>query len=81
MNRDNPNQTPQLLSAKALAKMLSLSVRSVWRLRAGQKLPEPVKVGGAIRWRQADIERWAAMGCPDTKEFEMFRDMVAGGKK
>jgi predicted DNA-binding transcriptional regulator AlpA len=61
--------------------MLSLSVRSVWRLRAGQKLPEPVKVGGAIRWRQADIEKWAAMGCPGRKEFEMFRNMVEGGKK
>jgi predicted DNA-binding transcriptional regulator AlpA len=78
---ENKNQTCQPLSAKALAKLLSLSVRSVWRLRAGQKLPEPVKVGGAIRWRQADIEKWAAMGCPGRKEFETFRDMVAGGKK
>jgi predicted DNA-binding transcriptional regulator AlpA len=78
---EHRDQNCQLLSAKTLARMLSLSVRSVWRLRAGQKLPEPVRVGGAIRWRQTDIERWAAMGCPGRKEFETFRDMVAGGKQ
>ncbi len=70
------NQRCQLLSAKALAKMLSLSVRSIWRLRASGKLPEPVQIGGAVRWRQQDIERWEVMGCPKRKEFEASKDIV-----
>ena len=73
---ENTKQNCQLLSAKTLAKMLSLSARTVWRLRSSGKLPEPVKVGGAIRWRQQDIERWTAMGCPNRKEFEAFKDMA-----
>ena len=64
------NQTCQLLSAKALAKMLSLSARTVWRYRSSDQLPRPVKVGGAIRWRHTDIEKWISMDCPDRKTFE-----------
>lgn len=66
----------QLLTAKSLGAMLSLSARSVWRLRSAQKLPNPVKVGGAIRWRLSDIEQWMSMDCPNRKEFETFGDEV-----
>lgn len=81
MTNKNTNQTCQLLSAKALSKILATSVRSIWRYRSAQALPEPVKVGGAIRWRQSDIEKWVHMGCPNRKEFETFKDMVAGGRE
>lgn len=78
---ENRKQNYQLLSAKMVAEMLATSVRSVWRYRSAGRLPAPVKVGGAIRWRQADIEKWVSMGCPDRKEFEMFAEMAEGGKK
>lgn len=79
---EKTNQNIQLLSAKALAKMLSLSPRTIWRLRSSGKLPEPVKVGGAIRWRlEQDIKPWLSMGCPDRMEFERFKDLVDGGEK
>lgn len=76
MSNENTSQTCQLLSAKELAKMLSTSVRSVWRYRSSGRLPETVKIAGAIRWRQQDIEQWISMGCPDRKEFETFRDVA-----
>lgn len=63
-------QSCQLLSAKALAKILSSSVRSIWRYRSSGRLPETLKIAGAIRWRQQDIELWISMGCPDRKTFE-----------
>ncbi len=45
------------LSARQLAGLLSISVRSVWRLAAAGKLPEPVRLGRRIaRWREADVE-------------------------
>jgi excisionase family DNA binding protein len=53
-----------LLSAKTLAKRLEVSVRTLWRLRSSGKLPEPVRIGGVIRWRTADIDAWVAAGCP-----------------
>ena len=74
MTNKNTNQNCQLLTAKALGKMLSLSARTVWRLRSSGKLPAPVKVGGAIRWEQGIIEKWIRMGCPDCKEFETRKE-------
>jgi len=65
----------QLLSAKALAKILSTSVRSIWRYRSSGRLPETVKIAGAIRWRQQDIEEWISMGCPNQKEFLARREV------
>ena len=47
---------PLLVDAKALAKMLSCSVRSVWRMRSAGQLPAPVKLGRSIRWDRRDIE-------------------------
>ena len=60
------SETPSLLlSAQMLAKRLAVSVRTLWRLRSTGKLPEPVRLGGAVRWRAADIDAWVAAGCPD----------------
>ena len=69
-------QNTQLLTAKALAKILSTSVRSIWRYRSSGRLPKTVKIAGAIRWKQQDIEQWIALGCPDYKEFEARKRAV-----
>lgn len=44
-----------LLRAREVARLLAVSVRSVWRLAATGLIPAPVKVGGATRWRACDI--------------------------
>lgn len=63
-----PDAPALLMSAQTLAKRLEVSVRTLWRLRSSGKLPVPVRVGGAVRWRAADIEAWVAAGCPDLHE-------------
>ena len=70
------NNNIQLLSAKKLAGKLLLSARTVWRLRSAGKLPKPVCVGGSIRWRQSDINRWLELDCPDQRTF----DAMGGGE-
>ena len=55
---------PSLLSAESVARMLQVSVRTLWRLRSSGKLPKPVKVGGSIRWRADDVHQWIEAGCP-----------------
>lgn len=52
-----------LLSAKELAKMLAVSVRTVWRLRSAGQLPIPVMIGGSCRWKLRDIEEWLSVNC------------------
>lgn len=60
----------QLLSAKQLGLMLALSKRQIFRLNACGLLPRPVKIGGAVRWKLADISCWQEMNCPARQEFE-----------
>jgi predicted DNA-binding transcriptional regulator AlpA len=67
-------QTEKLLTAKAVAEMLSLSKRQIFRMRSTGLICSPVKVGaGAIRWRNSDIELWISMDCPDQKTFEAMQ--------
>lgn len=72
MEKQASNQTPKLLSAKALAKQLSISTRTLWRYRSAGRLPRPVQIGGvgAIRWLQRDIDKWIGMSCPPQRDFE-----------
>ena len=60
----------KLLTAKDLGQLLALSKRQIFRLNSCGKIPNPLKVGGSIRWRQTDINLWLEMGCPPQNEFQ-----------
>jgi predicted DNA-binding transcriptional regulator AlpA len=66
---------PLLLSAADLAELLSVSVATVWRLRAAGKLPRPSTALGKqlVRWDAAEIRRWVSSGCPALKEWNFIR--------
>lgn len=68
----------QLLTAKELGLLLALSKRQIFRLNACGKIPKPLKISGAVRWRLADIIRWQDLNCPDRKEFEARQKAGAG---
>ncbi len=53
-----------LLTKRQLADTLRLSKRSIDRHIAEGKLPKGFLVGGARRWRRAEIDLWIACGCP-----------------
>ncbi len=53
-----------LLSADKVAALLDISERSLWRLRSAGAIPQPVRLGGSVRWRREDILEWMAQGCP-----------------
>ena len=44
-----------LISCKQLARMLSTSTRTAWRLLSAGKLPKPISIGGSKRWKISDI--------------------------
>jgi len=68
----------QLLSAKQLGQRLSLSKRQIFRLNSCGKIPTPLKIGGAVRWNQTDIDLWISLGCPSRAELEVRRKVGAG---
>ena len=49
-------QPADLLSAKAVGRMLGISSRTVWRRNSAREIPAPVKVGGLTMWRRNEIE-------------------------
>jgi len=47
----------EFLTAKEFARLLSISKRTLFRLRAKGRVPEPVEVStNIIRWRACDIQ-------------------------
>lgn len=56
---------PPLVDVKAVAWMLSISVRQVWNMhQTGALGPLPVKLGTRTLWRKDEIEAWISAGCP-----------------
>ena len=54
-----PARGKDLLTAQEVADRLSIGVRTLWRLVAQQKLPQPVRYSRKlVRWKSADIDRY-----------------------
>ena len=68
------NQPHQLLNAKTLGQMLSLSKRQIFRLNSCGKLPAPIRIGGAVRWSAEEISAWLAASAPDRRTWEVMRE-------
>lgn len=49
-----------MLTARQLADLLGINLRSVYRRKLDGTLPEPVQVGRSVRWRRSDVEVWLA---------------------
>ena len=63
--KEEPNMSePVLLTVKEVAEMLGLSERTVYRLADMGKMPRPVKIGAAVRWRRSELDTWIEDGCP-----------------
>ena len=44
-----------LVPVKEAAAMLSIGESTLWREVKAQRLPAPIKIGGATRWRVSDL--------------------------
>ncbi len=55
---------PILISVDELATILGVSSRTVWRLLSAGKLLHPIRLGGVVRWRYAEVRQWIDDGCP-----------------
>jgi excisionase family DNA binding protein len=67
MNPDNDTQVePErlLYSAGDAAKVLSLSRSALYDGVSAGRIPAPVRIGGRVLWRRAELAAWVADGCP-----------------
>ena len=50
---------PELLTSQQVAERLSVSVRTLWRLVAAGKFPQPVRYNRKlVRWKSAEVARY-----------------------
>ena len=73
--------TEKSLTAKALAKMLSLSKRQIFRLNSCGKIPAPIRIGGSVRWSAQERAEWLAAGAPDRKTSERIQKVGKGPRR
>ncbi|MFW6119264.1 MAG: helix-turn-helix transcriptional regulator [Planctomycetota bacterium] len=59
-----------LLTAKELAARLKVGRSTLYRHVSTGRVPEPLKLGGATRWRAEEIADWIAAGCPPRNRWE-----------
>ena len=50
--------TPRYLTARDIADMLRVDAKTVRRWRTNGLLPDPIVIGGVIRWRADEIDSW-----------------------
>lgn len=60
----NHHDPMKLITISELADLLRISERSVWRLVSSGQMLKPLRIGGSVRWRLADVHRWLQDGCP-----------------
>lgn len=56
-------EVAKLIDVEAVAGMLGVSSRHVYRLSDAGKMPRPFKLGGAVRWNRQTIVDWINGGC------------------
>ena len=64
MKNTATSSDPELINASELAKLLSLSVRTVWRLKSAGKLPKSLQLGRSVKWQKNEIVAWLESKCP-----------------
>ena len=65
----------RLLRAVDVGQILNCSKRSVHRYCSAAKIPAPVRINGAVRWKLSDIELFLQWNCPDRQEFEARKEV------
>ena len=61
-------------SPKQLAKLLGVSVDTIYRMRDDGELPPELPIQKRVtRWKIEDIELWFDLDCPKTKNFARLK--------
>ena len=56
------DSAPGLLSAADLARLFQVQEKTIRRWRDEGRLPEPVQIGGVVRWHAGELDAWLRGG-------------------
>jgi predicted DNA-binding transcriptional regulator AlpA len=78
MAKENTNQnTETLLSTRAVAKILSLSPRTVHRLNSSGLIIKPLRISGSVRYVKSELMAWIEAGMPNRQTWEATKGGAA----
>jgi len=65
-NESNKKRSDErlLLNASEVAQLLNVSRSTIYALHSAGRIPLPVRLGRAVRWRTDELREWVAAGCP-----------------
>jgi excisionase family DNA binding protein len=59
VDRPERKTGPELMTSQQVAERLAVSVRTLWRLVAAGKFPQPVRYNRKlVRWKTTDVSRY-----------------------
>lgn len=67
---DPPEDEALLLNSREVAKLLTVSDRTVYAMQKSGEMPKPVRIGRAVRWGRTEIMAWVDEGCPPASEWK-----------
>lgn len=63
VNKRVPEVKPgaELMTAGQVAEKLCISIRTLWRMVAANKIPQPIRYNRKLtRWKKVDIDKYVA---------------------
>ena len=73
MREAEVQSAPLLLAAAEAAKLLSISERHFYKLHSSGRVPRPIRLGRAVRWRADELREWLAAGAPSRSQWQSMR--------
>jgi predicted DNA-binding transcriptional regulator AlpA len=65
---------PIAVPASAAAALFGLSERAWWRAHSAGKVPLPIRIGRACRWRLDELEAWARAGAMPRDRWQEMKE-------
>jgi predicted DNA-binding transcriptional regulator AlpA len=73
---------PLLIDRRELARLLSVGVATLDRMRAAGRIPPPLTFSsGCVRWRLDEVRAWLDAGAPGAAVWAARRDAQRSGRR
>ena len=59
-----PEDKGLLIDSRQAGKLLKVSDRTIWRMWNDGEMPQPIRIGRAVRWSYEELKAWVEAGCP-----------------
>lgn len=59
-----PTDRGLLIDTKEACKLLKVSSRTLYGMYSQGRMPQPIRIGSAVRWSYEELKAWVAEGCP-----------------